>query len=255
MSFFEIFLVAGGAIILMMTLLWLVSVVMINVSIVDLFWGMGFVVAGTIYFLLSDGNEARKNVIVILVLIWGLRLSIYLAWRNIGKGEDFRYKEFRRNYGEKRYWWISFFQTFLLQGVLMWVISLPLLAAMFYGADKEFEWLDLLAIFVWMIGFLFEGGGDIQLALFKKNPSNKGKVLNTGFWKYTRHPNYFGDAVVWWAYALFSIAAGSYWPVAGSIIAALWKMNLTIEKLSMKWLTFALSGHKCLGLPIMQSMY
>lgn len=218
MTFVEVFLAAGGAILLMMVTLWIISVAITNVSIVDIFWGLGFVLAGIIYYFLSDGHETRKTLILILLTIWGFRLSIYLAMRNIGKGEDFRYKEFRRNYGEKRYWWISFFQTFLLQGVLMWIISLPILAAMFYGADKDFGWLDLIASCIWIIGFLFESGGDIQLAIFKKNPANKGKVLNTGFWKYTRHPNYFGDASVWWAYALFAIAAGSYWPIVGSLI-------------------------------------
>lgn len=218
MTFFEIFLLAGAAILFMMIILWLVSIAITNVSIVDIFWGAGYVFASTIYFIFSEGNFDRKLLILILVSVWGLRLSIYLGWRNIGKGEDYRYKEFRKNYGEERYWWVSFFQTFLLQGILMWLISLPILAAMFYGQNNVLGILDYIAIVIWAIGISFEAGGDIQLAQFKKNHANKGKVLDKGFWKYTRHPNYFGDAAVWWSYALFSIAVGSYWPIIGSLI-------------------------------------
>ena len=218
MTFFQIFLLSGLAILLMMTILWLVSIATTNVSIVDIFWGAGYVVASTIYFIFSEGNFNRQLLILILVSIWGLRLSLYLGWRNIGKGEDYRYQEFRKNYGEKHYWWVSFFQTFLLQGVLMWIISLPVLAAMFYGQETGLGILDYIAVLIWVIGISFEAGGDIQLARFKKDRANKGKVLDKGFWKYTRHPNYFGDATVWWSYALFSIAVGSYWPIIGSLI-------------------------------------
>ncbi len=202
----------------MMTILWIVSVAIKNVSIVDIFWGFGFVLTSVFYFIKTDGYEPRKIILMSLVAIWGLRLSVYLACRNIGKGEDFRYKEFRRKYGENRYWWVSFFQTFLLQGVLMWLISVPLLGAQFYSQNNQLGILDYAGIAFWLFGFSFEAGGDFQLAVFKANPLNKGKVLNTGFWRYTRHPNYFGDASAWWGYGLICIAAGSYVPVLGSIL-------------------------------------
>lgn len=218
MSFLQIYLLNLAFIIGMMTLLWLVSIVLKNVSIVDLFWGIGFVLSATVYFVLTEELETRKVLLLVVVVLWGLRLSVYLAWRNIGKGEDFRYREFRRQYGEKRYWWISYFQTFLLQGLLMWLISAPLLGAQYDSLQKELTWLDFTGILIWCIGFAFEAGGDWQLANFKANPANKGKVLNTGFWKYTRHPNYFGDAAVWWGFAIFSISSGSYVPVLGSLL-------------------------------------
>ena len=132
MSFFQIWIQALVIILVMMTILWFVSVLIKNVSIVDLFWGFGFVITSSFYFLKSPGEGPRKIILFLLVTLWGLRLSSYLAWRNTGKGEDFRYGQFRKNYGEKRYWWISFFQTFLLQGILMWLISTPLLGAQFY---------------------------------------------------------------------------------------------------------------------------
>ncbi|PKP48477.1 MAG: hypothetical protein CVT92_16100 [Bacteroidetes bacterium HGW-Bacteroidetes-1] len=217
MTFFEIYLFAFAAILSMMTILWLISIKIRNVSIVDLFWGFGFVVAAAVYFIFTEGFETRKILLMTLVAIWGLRLSIYLAWRNIGKGEDFRYQKFRKDFGEHRYWWYSFFSVFLLQGVLMWLISVPLLGAQFYQ-DDSLGVLDFIGIAIWIIGFVFEAGGDMQLARFKANPANKGKVLNTGFWHYTRHPNYFGDAAVWFGYAIICLSAGSYWPVLGSVL-------------------------------------
>lgn len=218
MSFFHIYLQGFLIIMILMTTLWVVSVIVKNVSIVDLFWGFGFVLTAGFYFLKSEGYESRKMILMLLTSIWGLRLSVYLAWRNIGKGEDFRYREFRKKYGETRYWWISFSQTFLLQGVLMWLISLPLLGAQYYGQDRPLGILDLAGIMFWLVGFIFEAGGDSQLARFKADPSNKGKLLDKGFWRYTRHPNYFGDASVWWGYGLICLSSASYFPVIGSVL-------------------------------------
>lgn len=201
-----------------MTSLWVVSIIIRNVSIVDLFWGFGFVIAAVFYFLTTDGFQTRKIILLALTLVWGLRLSLYLAFRNIGKGEDFRYRQFRKSYGENRYWWISFFQTFLLQGVLMWLISAPLLSAQFYGQNNHLNFLDYTGILFWITGFCFEAGGDYQLAKFKANPANKGKILNTGFWRITRHPNYFGDAAVWWGFGLICLASGSYLAILGSLL-------------------------------------
>ncbi len=214
-------------IISIVTLLWIVSVFIKNVSIVDIFWGLGFVIVNAFYYILNDEYFTRNTILLILVTVWGLRLSIYLALRNIGKGEDFRYREFRKNYGEKRYWWISYFQTFLLQGILMWLISMPLIGTQYFTKSDSLSIFDYIGIFFFIIGIIFEAGGDFQLSQFKKNPLNKGKVLNTGLWKYTRHPNYFGDSAVWWSFAFFSIAAGSYWTIIGSVI-----MTLMIIKVS-----------------------
>ena len=218
MTFLQIYSQALLVIMIMMSVLWIISVILKNVSIVDLFWGAGFVLAAGFYFLKADGYDLRKTMLLFLVSIWGLRLSFYLIWRNHGKGEDFRYREFRKKYGENRYWWISFFQTFLLQGLLMWLISAPLLGAQYEGADRNLGILDYAGVILWTIGFVFEAGGDYQLAVFKANPANKGKVLDTGFWKYTRHPNYFGDTAVWWGYGLICLSAGGYLPLLGSLL-------------------------------------
>ena len=218
MSFFHIYLQALIVIMALMSALWIMSVILKNVSIVDLFWGFGFVAVTGFYFMNTEGLVLRKIILLALVSVWGLRLSVYLTWRNHGKGEDFRYREFRKKYGEKRYWWISFFQTFLLQGILMWLISAPLLGAQCYGKENNFGILDYIGIAFWITGFVFEAGGDYQLAGFKSNPENKGKVLNSGFWHFTRHPNYFGDSAVWWGYGIICLAAGSYLPALGSLL-------------------------------------
>jgi len=215
MSFITLYLQTLGVIMVMMTLLWLASIRLRNVSIVDPFWGAGFVlVTGYSYVTMAHG-DARSILVLVLVLVWGLRLSLYLAWRNSGKGEDFRYQAFRERYG-KGYWWISFFQTFLLQGVLMWLISAPLILVQ--HREGSLGVLDVLALLIWAIGFVFEAGGDWQLARFRSDPANRGKLLQTGLWKYTRHPNYFGDAAVWWGYGLFAIAAGAFLPFLGSLL-------------------------------------
>jgi steroid 5-alpha reductase family enzyme len=221
------FFQASVIIFILITFLWVFSVIIKNVSIVDLFWGLGFVIVNAFFFFVSGDFHTRNILLLVLVTIWGLRLFIYLALRNIGKGEDFRYQEFRRNYGPERYWWISYFQTFILQGVLMMLVSLPLLGANAGTQTDHLNWLDYLGILVWLIGFAFEAGGDFQLTRFKQNPENKGKVLNSGFWKYTRHPNYFGDSAVWWSFAIFSVASGSYWQITGSLL-----MTLLIIKIS-----------------------
>jgi steroid 5-alpha reductase family enzyme len=227
MTFFNIYIQGFLVIMIMMSILWVASIIIKNASIVDLFWGLGFVFVSVFYFLNTGRPESRKILLLILVVLWGLRLSGYLFWRNRGKGEDFRYQQFRKNYGEKRYWWISFFQVFLLQGILMWLISAPLLGAQFFGQERNFGFFDIFGIFVWTLGIIFEAGGDFQLAAFKANPENKGKVLDSGFWRYTRHPNYFGDSAVWWGYGLICLGAGSYFPVLGSVL-----MTLLIIKVS-----------------------
>lgn len=228
MSFFEIYIKGLPLILGFFTLVWVYSVRLKDASIVDIFWGLGFVLASFFYFQRTGDFTMRKLLLLALVSIWGLRLSIHIFIRNVGKPEDHRYKNFRKHYGEKRYWWVSLFQVFLLQGFLVWLISAPLLAVNYYSSENHLNVFDFIAISIWLVGFMFEAGGDYQLARFKAKPENKGRVLNTGFWKYTRHPNYFGDATVWWSYAIFSVAAGSVLPVLSSVL--------------MTWLIIKVSG-------------
>lgn len=202
--FLGIYIAGGVFILVMMIIVWLISLVLKDSSIVDIFWGTGFVLVNWFYFgLVAEGDLARQWLVGLLVTIWGLRLSAHIFWRNRGKGEDFRYQKWRNEAG-KAWWWRSFFKVFLLQGAVMWLVSAPLLAVQL-GANR-LNWLDYVAVVVWAIGFFFEAVGDWQLARFKADPTNKGKLLTTGLWRYTRHPNYFGDAVQWWAFYLFAAA-------------------------------------------------
>ena len=222
----HVYLTGLAVVLSLLTALWLISIPIRNVSIVDVVWGAGFTTIGYTYHHLCDSHSWRGNLVLLLVFVWGLRLSIHLAVRNLGKGEDYRYQEFRQRYGPKRYWWFSLFQVFLLQGVLLWLISTPLLAVQALE-NKTLTSLDGVAIVFWTVGFAFEAGGDYQLMKFRSNPANKGKVLTTGFWKYTRHPNYFGDAAVWWGFALFGTAAGAWWPLLSATL-----MNFLLLKVS-----------------------
>jgi steroid 5-alpha reductase family enzyme len=245
MTFLEIY--GAGALVIfgIMTLIWLLSLVLRDSSIVDPFWGTGFVIANWVYFALTpDGFPARKWLISILVTIWGLRLSLYLLWRNWGKGEDFRYRKWREEAGAK-WWWQSFLRVFLLQGFLMWVISAPLLAAQFSPTPARLTVLDFAAIPLWAIGFFFEAVGDLQLARFKANPANKGQVLATGVWRYTRHPNYFGDATQWWAYYLVAAAAsGGFWTIFSPVIMTVLLLRVSGVTLLEKTLTTTKPGYK-----------
>ena len=219
MTIIEIYTIVALVILAYVTLIWIASLILKDASIVDIFWGAGFVLSNWVYFALTpEGFPARKWLISTLVTIWGLRLSLYILWRNWGMPEDFRYRKWRDEEG-KRWWWFSFFKVFLLQGTLMWIISAPLLAAQISPAPVGLTFFDYLALLVWAIGFFFEAVGDLQMARFKANLANKGKVLNTGVWRYTRHPNYFGDATQWWGFFLIAAAAsGGFWTVFSPIL-------------------------------------
>lgn len=216
-DFWAIYLGSLAILLACMVILWVISIFIRNASIVDPFWGTAFVIsAWYFHYQTSDGDPARAALLVILVTVWGLRLSIYLLWRNWSHGEDHRYRAFRKRYGPQRYWWVSFFQTFMLQGILAWIISAPLLGAQIQGGSLNL--LDYLALVVWLVGFVFEAGSDWQLARFRADPANRGQLLTTGFWRYSRHPNYFGDATCWWAFGLLSLSAGSYLAALGALV-------------------------------------
>lgn len=195
----------GGAVVALMVITWLVSVVLKDASIVDIIWGFGFVVVAWTALLVGDGYEGRKWLVTLLATAWGLRLSVYLYIRNHGKGEDYRYRAMRRRWGA-RFPIISLLTVFGLQGLLMFVISMPLQVAQVCGMPDHLTIFDYLGATIWLVGFAFESTGDFQLARFKADAANAGKVMNNGLWRYTRHPNYFGDAVLWWGLFVIALA-------------------------------------------------
>jgi steroid 5-alpha reductase family enzyme len=198
------------------TVLWLASLWMRDAGIVDIFWGASFVLVSWAAFLTADGLEARRLLIVGLTTVWGVRLSIYLAWRNLGKEEDHRYAAMRERWGS-RWWWWSYGQVFLLQAALAWVVSLPVQAGQ-VPERPGLGWMAAAGTVVWLAGLLFEGMGDLQLARFKADPANADGVLDTGLWRLTRHPNYFGDFLVWWGIWIVAAESGAWWTVIGPLL-------------------------------------
>ena len=200
-------LASALAIITVMLTTWVISVMIKNASIVDIVWGLGFVVVAWTVRLTVDGDDARQNLLTLLVTLWGLRLALYLGKRNIGHGEDFRYVLMRRKHGA-RFPVVSLYTVFAFQGALMWVVSLPVQLGQ---ADDGVPVgpLAVIGVLLWVVGFLFETVGDAQLARFKKDPANAGKVMDKGLWSLTRHPNYFGDAVQWWGIGIVAAEAGA----------------------------------------------
>lgn len=218
MSFWESYFLLSFVILGAMTVLWLLSLRLRDSGIVDVFWGIGFVIfVWGAFFLSGDGVTPRKVLISSLVSGWGLRLALHILIRNWGKGEDFRYAAWRMEAGQS-WWWRSYFMVFLLQGVILLIVAAPLLAAQIHATSASLSWLDGLAVALWLIGFVFEAGGDWQLRRFKANPANRGKVLQSGLWRYTRHPNYFGDALQWWAFYLIALAGGGWWTIFSPLL-------------------------------------
>ena len=188
-----------------------------DASVIDIFWGLGFVLLAVLWYFVAEGAPARRTLMVALVTVWGMRLSLYLLARNWDKAEDYRYQAMRKRFGSS-FWWSSYFIVFLMQGLLILIIAAPLLAAQTAESPVSFTWLDYVGIALWCVGFLFEVVGDWQLMRFKARPENKGKLLTTGLWRYTRHPNYFGDATLWWGYFCIAAATGAWWTVFGPIV-------------------------------------
>ena len=215
-------------------LLWLLSLRLRNVSIVDIFWGSGFVGVAWLSLLMTESARPQSVLLTTLVTLWGLRLAVYLGWRNWDKEEDYRYREMRQKHGP-RFSWISFITVFALQGLIMWIVSLPIQVAMVRPPDLLL--MSLLGSCVWLAGILFESIGDWQLATFKANAVNKGQVMNRGLWRYTRHPNYFGDFLVWWGLYLVAAEPSSWW---WTIVSPLLMSFLLIRVSGVKLLESAL---------------
>jgi steroid 5-alpha reductase family enzyme len=203
-----------GAVLVFFVLLWVVSLAIRDASIVDRFWGIAFVVIATSVSAATDGAAPRVHLVMVLVAAWALRLSLHITARNLGHGEDYRYQAMRVHWGD-RFPLASLATVFLLQGFIAWIVSLPLQAAISSGTPKALGALDCAGAAVWTAGFLFEAVGDFQLMRFKADPASAGKVMNTGLWRYTRHPNYFGDALLWWGFWLIAGATGAWWTAVG----------------------------------------
>ena len=203
-------LVAGNAALVagLMTALWLVSVFRRDASIVDPWWSIAFLLV-TGRTVIATGFTPAKALLLAMVALWALRLWAHLLWRSRGKSEDPRYAAFRQRYGPTRYWWISFFQVFLLQGVLVVFISAPLQLAA--SASGPVGPAQVAGLILFAVGFVVEAIADRQLQTFRDDPGLRGQVLATGLWRLSRHPNYFGEAVLWWGFGCMALAQPYGW--------------------------------------------
>jgi steroid 5-alpha reductase family enzyme len=220
-------LICLGAVLGLFFLLWIVSVKIRDASIVDMVWGLGFVVIAWIAAFMGTGATSRRALMVAMVTLWGFRLSAYLMWRNLGKVEDYRYQAMRREYGD-RFALVSLFRVFMLQPFVMWLVSFPVQGALVAPEPISLGWLDLLGFSFWAVGMFFEAVGDAQLARFKADPQNKGKVMDRGLWRYTRHPNYFGDFMVWWGIYFVALPTiSAWWTIFGPALMSFFLMRVS----------------------------
>jgi steroid 5-alpha reductase family enzyme len=211
----DIYLYGLFIVVLLPSLTWIVSLFKGDASIVDSLWSLIFLALCTTYFLLNESSTTRGIVVLVLVTVWALRLSAYITWRNWGEPEDTRYQAIRRKYSPN-FAFKSLWIVFLLQGALAWIISLPLLAAV--TGSRPLNAIDAVALLMVLFGISFESIADAQLAAFKARPGSQGQVMDQGFWRYTRHPNYFGECCVWWGLYLFALAAGGWWSIVSPLL-------------------------------------
>jgi steroid 5-alpha reductase family enzyme len=215
-------------------LLWLVSLRTRDVSIIDIFWGPGIAGVVDIVALLGRAGGPRASAVLFLVNVWGLRLAAHIFARH--RGEGHRYAAMRQQAGPS-WWWASLVQVFLLQAILIWFIPAPLVAATL-SSRSPMHWLDYVGVGVAACGLLFEAVADSQLARFRLDPANKRKVMDKGLWSLSRHPNYFGEAVMWWGYFLVGFSASHAWWLALSpvvvtvLLLQVWGTTLMEQKIN-----------------------
>jgi steroid 5-alpha reductase family enzyme len=232
MSIFELLAYNFAILSVIMIALWRYCVMIKDVSVIDAFWPLGMVIMGASTFLVADGTPARKLLLLGLVGLWGLRLSAHLFTRWRGHGVDPRYAAILGRTMTKRGWSFaktSFIQVFALQAVLLFIVALPVQLGQISSSPLRLGWVAFIGAGLAVIGIAFETIGDAQLKAFRADPASKGQVLDTGLWRYTRHPNYFGDALTWWG----------IWLVAAETALGYWAF---ISPLLITWLLTRLSG-------------
>jgi steroid 5-alpha reductase family enzyme len=244
MGSFAAFTINFAAVVVMMLLGWSISLIHKDVTIADSLWGVGFVLIAWLTFFLTDGFLGRKVLICLLVTIWGFRLAIHLTRRNHGRGEDPRYAQWRKKSG-KRFWLVSLFKVFLLQAVFLWVIALSLQWGQMAPEPAVLTPLDYLGTALFAIGLFFEAVSDQQLARFKSDPENRGRVMDQGLWAWSRHPNYFGESLIWWGVFLIALATpNSLWTLASPLVITAVLLKMTGVPLMEKTIVHSRPGYE-----------
>jgi steroid 5-alpha reductase family enzyme len=208
---------AGLVVFWYMLALFVIALIRRDNSVADPAWGPGFLLATLAVLWYWEPAGLRPTLITVLVAVWALRLSLHVLLRNWGKGEDWRYARWRLVWG---HWWVlrSFLQVFVLQGVLLLIVALPALWVNTYGGPR-LGWLDAVGAGLWLAGFFFETVADYQLTRFMKDPANHGRIMQSGLWRYSRHPNYFGEVAQWWGLGLVALSVPGGWvALAGPLL-------------------------------------
>ena len=213
----EAILLSALFIFIYMTAVFFLALAKKDNSIMDIAWGPGFILVGLVNLFLRPVFAVRQMLVIGLIVIWGARLALHIALRNKGRGEDDRYSRWRKSWGR---WFLarSYLQIFMLQGFLMLLVSSPAILVS-HSTGNRLGLLDMLGAALWIFGFFFESAGDYQLVIFKKNPKNKGRLITSGLWKYTRHPNYFGEATMWWGIFFIVLSVPQGWAAVVSPLA------------------------------------
>ena len=228
----------------MMLVGWIISLIARNVTIVDSLWGLGFVLIAWLTFGMAEGYTGRRLLITLLVTAWGIRLMIHLSLRNWGHGEDPRYAAWREKSGD-RFWLVSLFKVFILQAVFLWIIAVSVQWGQIAAGAPALTWLDYAGLGLWVVGFFFESVGDWQLARFKADPDQKGKVMNRGLWAFSRHPNYFGESLVWWGIFLIALATSAgWWTIISPVVITTVLLKMTGVSLMEKTIVHTRPGYK-----------
>jgi len=210
----DIIISAALAVFIYLTAVFALALLVRDNSIVDIAWGLGFILVALLTFVIGQEQGPRQILVTTLVTIWGSRLAVHIFSRKRGRGEDFRYAKWRREWGS---WFVprSFLQIFMLQGIFLLVISCGVMLVNASG-PRALGALDLAGTAVWLVGFFFEAVGDAQLVKFKRDPDHKGRIMTSGLWRTTRHPNYFGEVVMWWGIFLIALSAPAGWTAVAS---------------------------------------
>lgn len=203
---------------------WAISAVKRNLGLVDILWPLMFLASAILYAGSQVQLGMTKLILLILVFAWSLRLAAHLFVRNWNENEDRRYAEMRAN-GGPNYTVKSLYKIFALQAVLAWLVGITLFAA--FASPSSLNAWSYLGIALWLIGFFFESVGDYQLLSFRSKPENKGKVLNKGLWRYTRHPNYFGEFLIWWGFYCFTLPAAPLTGLPGPLLMSFFLMKFS----------------------------
>ncbi|MFO7861292.1 MAG: DUF1295 domain-containing protein [Desulfosalsimonas sp.] len=206
MEIIIIFAVNLSAAAVFMTAGWMISLLLKNAAIADALWGLGFVLVAWLTFSQADGFFMRKLMLALMVTVWGMRLFIHIAGRSRGKGEDPRYAAWRAQYGQ-RFWLVSLYRVFLVQALFLWIIAIGVQYGQVASRPARLTWLDAAGFLIWLAGLVIESVADYQLRRFLSAQENQGRVMDQGLWRYSRHPNYFGETLVWWGIFVMVLSA------------------------------------------------